>query len=118
MKRSLLFVVAVWLAPAVASADDLSGSWKFASTGPKGGASVMTCKLTRSGAKIAGPCVTPQGSTVDVSGTVTGDQVDIGYDLTGSPLHVDFKGVIQADGSIKGSVTVGTPPASFTGTKQ
>ena len=118
MKHVLLLAAAALLAPAIAFAQDLSGAWKFEATGPKGGSSTMTCKLTRSGGDIAGSCVTPQGSTVDVSGTVTGADVDIGYNLAGSPLRVDFKGVIQADGSIKGMVAASTPPAPFTGTKQ
>ena len=118
MKLVLLLAAPMLLAPPIVCAADLSGAWKFEATGPKGGVSTMTCTLTRSGTNIAGPCVTPQGSTVDVSGTVTGDQVDFGYNLTGSPLRVDFKGVIQADGSIKGSVTASIPPAPFIGTKQ
>lgn len=118
MKTVLLFAAATCLAPTIAHADDLSGAWTFESTGPKGGTSAMSCKLTRSGNTIAGPCVTPQGSTVDVSGTVTGDQLDIGYNLAGSPLHVAFTGVIQSDGSIKGTVTAAIPPVPFTATKQ
>ena len=118
MKPVLLFAAAALLAPAIASAADLAGGWKFVATGPKGGASTMTCTLTRSGAAIAGSCVTQQGTTVDVSGTVSGDAVDFGYNLAGSPLRIDFKGAIQADGSIKGTVAASTPPAPFTGTKQ
>jgi hypothetical protein len=118
MKHVPLLAAAVLLAPAIASADDLSGAWKFQATGPKGGAAIMTCTLTRTGNDIAGPCVTPQGSTVDISGTVSGTNVDFGYNLAGSPLHVGFTGVIQPDGSIKGTVSASTPPAAFTGTKQ
>ena len=118
MKLTILLAASALLAPAIGRAADLSGTWKFQATGPRGGTTTMTCTLTRSGASIAGPCVTPQGSTVDVSGTVTGDQVDFGYNLAGSPLHVDFKGVVQPDGSIKGTVTASIPPAPFTGTKQ
>jgi hypothetical protein len=118
MKHFPLFAAATLLAPAVSLAGDISGAWKFEATGPRGGASTMTCTLTQSGTSIAGPCVTPQGTTVDVSGTVTGAEIDFGYNLAGSPLHVDFKGVIQPDGSIKGSVTASIPPAPFVGAKQ
>ena len=118
MKHALPIVAVILLAPAIACADDLSGAWKFESTGAKGGATTMTCTLTRSGARIAGSCATPRGATVDVSGTVTGSQVDFGYGLTGSPLHVDFKGVLLSDGSIKGTVTAAIPPMPFRGTKQ
>ena len=118
MKHALVFAAAALLSPAIACGQDLSGAWKFVATGPRGGASAMTCTLTRSGTNLTGACVTQQGSTVDVSGTVTGSDVEIGYDVAGSPLHVDFKGVIQSDGSIKGTVTATTTPAPFTGTKQ
>lgn len=118
MKRALLLAAAALLAPAVTSAADLSGAWKFQASGPRGGASTMTCTLTRTGTTIAGRCVTPQGTTVNVSGTVTGNQVDFGYNLAGSPLHIDFKGVVQPDGSIKGSVTAAIPPSPFVGVRQ
>ena len=118
MKHALLVAAVTLLAPALAGATDLSGAWKFEATGPRGGATAMTCTLTRSGTHIAGSCVTARGATVDVSGAVAGTRVDFGYNLTGSPLHVDFKGVLQSDGSIKGTITAAIPPVPFTGTKQ
>jgi hypothetical protein len=116
--KPVLFAAAFILAPAIARADAVSGAWKFDATGPRGGVSTMTCTLTRSGTAITGSCVTPQGTTVDVAGTVSGADVDFGYNLAGSPLHVDFKGVVRPDGSIKGAVTAAIPPSPFTGTKQ
>jgi hypothetical protein len=118
MKPAMLFATATLLASAIAGAEDLPGTWKFQATGAKGGTTTMTCTLTRSGTHIAGSCVTERGVTVDVSGTATASQVDFGYNLAGSPLHVDFKGVIQSDGSIKGTVTAAIPPVPFRGTKQ
>src|SRR5262249_38280436 len=97
---ALCLAAVTLLAPAITCAADFSsGAWKFEATGPRGGATTMTCTLTRTGTTIAGPCVTPQGTTVDVAGTVTGTEVDFGYNLAGSPLRVDFKGVLQPDGS-------------------
>ena len=118
MKRVLVLAAVTLLLPAITRAADVSGAWKLDATGPRGGASTMTCKLTQSGASIAGSCVTQQGSTVDVTGAVNGADVDFGYNPAGSPLHVDFKGVIQSDGSIKGTITAAIPPVPFTGTKQ
>lgn len=118
MKHILVLAAVALCAPTIACAKDVSGAWKFEATGARGGASTMTCTLTRSGNTLTGSCVTRRGSTVDVSGTVTGDNVDFGYIATGSPLHVDFKGVIQSDGSIKGTVTAAIPPVPFIGTKQ
>ncbi len=118
MKRVLLFAAAMLLAPSVARAADLSGVWKFEATGPRGGSAATTCTLTQTGDNITGSCVTAQGTTVDITGAVNGDDVDFGYNLAGSPLRVDFKGAIQSDGSMKGTVTAAIPPAPFTGTKQ
>jgi hypothetical protein len=118
MKHVLLMAAVTLLAPAIACASDISGAWKFETTGAKGRATTMTCTLAQSGAHIAGACVTPHGATVDVSGTVTGNQVDFGYNVTGSPFHVDFKGMLESGGSIKGTVTAAIPPVPFTGTKQ
>jgi hypothetical protein len=116
--KHVLLIAAMLLAPAISCASDISGAWKFEAIGPRGGASTMTCTLARTGDNITGSCVTAQGTTVDVAGAVDGDDVDFGYNLAGSPLRVDFKGAIQADGSIKGTVTAAIPPAPFTGTKQ
>ena len=119
MKRVLPVTAAfMLLAPTLACAADISGSWKFEAIGPRGGASTMTCTLARTGDRLTGSCVTAQGTTVEVTGVVNGDGVDFGYNLAGSPLRVDFKGAIQPDGSIKGTVTAAIPPAPFTGTKQ
>lgn len=117
MKHVLVLAAVVLFAPTIACAKDVSGTWKFETTGARGRTS-MTCTLTRSGNTVAGSCVTQRGSTVDVSGTVTGDNVAFGYTMTGSPLHVDFRGVIQSDGSIKGTVTASIPPVPFIGTQQ
>lgn len=119
MKQVLpIAAAAILLVPAVAWAADVSGVWKFEATGPRGGASATTCTLTRTGDNITGSCVTAQGTTVEVTGAVNGDDVDFGYNLAGSPLRVDFKGAIQSDGSIKGTVTAAIPPAPFSGTRQ
>ena len=118
MKHVLAIAAVALCASTIACAKDVSGAWKFEATGARGGTSTMTWTLTRAGNTLSGSCVTQRGSTVDVSGTVSGDNVDFGYIMTGSPLHVAFKGVIQSDGSIKGTVTAGIPPVPFIGTKQ
>jgi hypothetical protein len=118
MKPILVLAAAALLTPAVAGAAELSGAWKFEATGPRGGTSATTCTLTRTGTNVAGSCLTAQGTTVEVTGTVTGDNVDFGYNLAGSPLRVEFKGQVQPDGTIKGTVTAAIPPAPFTGTRQ
>ncbi|HTX48172.1 MAG TPA: hypothetical protein VME40_02165 [Caulobacteraceae bacterium] len=116
--KQLLLAAAMLLAPPIARAADISGAWKFEATGPRGGASTMSCTLTRTGDNITGSCVTAQGETVDVTGAVNGDDVAFGYNVAGSPLRVDFEGRVQTDGSIKGTVTASIPPVPFTGTKQ
>jgi hypothetical protein len=116
MKQVLLLATALALAPVIACAADASGTWTLKAQGPKGGA--MICKLTQSGTAVTGSCVVQDGSTVNVAGTVTGTDIDFGYDAAGSPLHVDIKGVIQPDGSIKGTLTPVLPSTPFVGTRQ
>ena len=118
MKHILVLATVALCSPTIACARGVSGAWKFEATGARGGASIMTCTLTRSGNALAGSCVTQRGSTVDVSGIVTGDDVEFGYIVTGSPLHVEFKGLIQSDGSSRGTVTAAVPPVPFIGTRQ
>lgn len=118
MKHVLVLAAVALCASTVACAKDVSGAWKFEATGARGGTSTLTCTLTRSGNTLTGSCVTRQGSTVDVSGKVTGDNIEFGYIVSGSSLHVDFKGVMQSDGSITGTVTAAVPPAPFIGTRQ
>ena len=120
MKR-LLFAAAVALAPIAASAADLSGDWtvngNFDSMGIK---YALACTFAvDSGGKLTGPCKSDQGD-VATTGTVAGTAVEFGYDTTyqGSPVHLDYKGTVQSDGSLSGTVDTGGPQGTFTATKK
>lgn len=120
MKR-LLFAATIALAPITAFAADLSGSWTvnaaFDSMGIK---YALPCTFAvDSGGKLTGKCTSDQGE-VDPTGTVSGSAVEFGYDTTyqGSPVHLDYKGTVQADGSLSGTVDTGGPQGTFTATKK
>ena len=125
MKKFLLaavIAIAPAAAPAAAFAQDLSGSWailgSFDSMGIKYN---VTCTLTQDSAgKLAGPCKGPAGEALTAAGAVTGTSVELGYDTTyqGAPVHLDYKGDVQTDGSLKGTIDTGGPQGTFTATKQ
>ena len=121
MKR-LILAGALALAPTLALAADVSGAWvvngDFESMGVKYN---LTCTFTDDNGKLSGPCKGDQTvPDVTATGTVDGANVEFGYDTTyqGSPVHLDYKGTVQADGSIKGSIATGGPEGAFTATKQ
>ena len=121
MKR-LILAGALALAPTLALAADISGAWvvngDFEQMGMKYS---LTCTFTDEGGKLTAPCKGDQTvPDVTASGTVDGDSVEFGYDTTymGNPVHLDYKGAVQSDGSIKGSIATGGPEGAFTATKQ
>jgi hypothetical protein len=118
LKKLILAAAALALAPACAFAADESGAWKV--HGDFGGAITydITCTLAQdaSGA-LTGTCTDPQGGAPSqVKGTATATSVEFAYDTTyqGSPIHLDYKGDIQPDGSLKGSIDAGGPQGTFT----
>ena len=122
MKNLLLAAVAaVSLAPAGAYAANLSGVWKV--NGDFGGAITynITCTLKEDAkSAISGDCTDPSGGTdPKVKGTATATSIDFGYDTTyqGAPIHLDYKGDLQANGSLKGTVDAGGPQGTFTATR-
>ena len=108
------------LAPVAAVAGDMSGAWKidgaFDSMGIKYS---VTCDLKQDGGKLAGPCKTDQGMA-QATGTVDGSKAVLSYDTTymGGPVHLDYKGDVQADGSLKGVIDAGAAQGTFTAAKQ
>jgi hypothetical protein len=118
--KKLLITAALVLAPAAASAADLSGAWTINGNFSDAIKYSLTCTLKQDGAKLAGPCKGPQGEDIQSSGSVNGSSVDLAYDTTyqGSPIHLDYKGDVQADGSLKGAIDAGAAQGTFTATKQ
>ena len=119
MKR-LLVAAALILAPSAAFASGFSGAWPL--HGDIGGSIQWTsaCTLTQAAdGKLSGTCKGTQNEDAAATGSVTGTTIEIAYDTTyqGSPVHLDYKGDVQADGTAKGSVDTGGPAGTFTLTK-
>jgi hypothetical protein len=118
--KRLILAGAMALAPTLALAADISGAWivngDFDAMGIKYS---LTCSFTDDNGKLSGPCKSDQGD-VTATGAVDGANVEFGYDTTyqGAPVHLDYKGAVQPDGSIKGSIATGGPEGAFTATKQ
>jgi hypothetical protein len=119
MKRLLIAAVFA-LAPATVFAADLSGACTL--HGDIGGSIQWTsaCTLKQDGdGKLSGTCKGTQNEDAAATGTVTGTTLDLAYDTTyqGSPVHLDYKGDVQPDGTAKGTVDTGGPAGTFTLTK-
>jgi len=118
--KRLLIAAAFALAPATVFAADFSGPWTI--HGDIGGSIQWTsaCTLTQgSDGKLSGTCKGTQNEDAAATGSVTGTTIEILYDTTyqGSPVHLDYKGDVQPDGTAKGTVDTGGPPGTFTLTK-
>jgi hypothetical protein len=127
VKRLLIAAAALAFAPGAVFAADLSGAWTvhgvFDSMGVKYDS---PCKLAQdSTGKLAGSCLGNAGDNAATTGMVTTGAdgktiaVEFAYDTTyqGTPVHLDYKGTMQADGSLAGTVDTGGPQGTFTATK-
>ena len=125
MKRLLLAAVLA-CAPSIALAADISGAWTingaFDALGVK---FTATCTFSQDAAgKLTAPCKGPQGEDISATGAVTSGSdgkpmVEFGYDTNyqGTPVHLDYKGAPQTDGSLAGTIDTGGPQGTFTATK-
>jgi hypothetical protein len=118
--KRLLIAAAFALAPATVFAADFSGAWTI--HGDIGGSiqwtSACTLKQAADGT-LSGTCKGTQAEDAAATGSVTGTTITIAYDTTyqGSPVHLAYKGDVQADGTAKGTVDTGGPAGTFTLTK-
>jgi hypothetical protein len=115
--KKLLVAAALALAPASAFAADLSGPWKVHGTFNDVISYTASCTFKQTGATLAGPCVDPANNTnVVAHGTVNGGAVEFGYDAAfqGLTVHLDYKGAVQPDGTLKGVIETGGPEGAFT----
>jgi hypothetical protein len=121
MKTLLAAVAVLALAPASALAADGTVAWKVNGAFGDAITYTITCTLTQTGDALAGPCTDPAGgANVQATGKADGTTVEFAYDTTyqGSPVHLDYKGDVQPDGSLKGVIDAGGPEGTFTATKQ
>jgi opacity protein-like surface antigen len=117
LKRLLIAAVALVLAPAAAQAADLTGVWKLHGDFTGVISYTAVCTFKQVGASLAGPCVDPKNNTnVQAKGSVNGGAVEFGYDASfnGLNVHLDYKGAVQPDGTLKGVISTGGPQGTFT----
>jgi len=101
------FAAAAALVPALASAADISGSWKLENTF-NGNVSVINCTLVQKDETLSGSCK-PDVAGMEASqltGTIKGSDAKWGYDLVfnGRPARVDYEVKLAADGSLAGTL--------------
>jgi hypothetical protein len=115
--KVMLFAAALALAPVSALAADASGAWTV--NGAFGDEIKYTAACTfkqDSAGKLAGSCKQADQPDAAATGQVDGSKVEFTYDTTyqGSPYHLDYKGDLQPDGSLSGTVDAGGPQGTFT----
>ncbi|HWF76030.1 MAG TPA: hypothetical protein VN694_02535 [Caulobacteraceae bacterium] len=124
--KKLVLAAAVALLPGAALAADLSGAWNVAGSFDAMGIKYSSaCKLKEDPAgKLSGSCQGTQNEDDATTGAVTTGAdgktaIEFAYDTTyqGSPVHLDYKGTEQADGTLSGTVDAGGADGTFTATK-
>ncbi len=117
MKR-LLIAAAVLLAPAAASAADLSGAWKF-NLNIAGMMIPLACTFTETGQTLGGNCDGADGKPAAVTGAVDGSKVTWAYDTVyqGMPMHVAYTGELKTDTTIAGALDASGNAGTFDGSK-
>jgi len=125
--KRLLLAAVIACAPMAAAAADLSGTWKvdgnFAAMGVT---YTVTCKLAQDpSGKLSGPCDGANSEHDAATGAVTTGSdgkpaLELAYDTNyqGTPVHLDYKGTAQADGSFAGTIDTGGPQGVVTATRQ
>jgi hypothetical protein len=107
--------------PAKASgSSDVSGTWN-ASLQLDTITATPTFTLKQDGTKLTGEYVSQQYGKFPLSGEVTGTAVTftVSMSIEGNALNAVYSGVLQADGSLKGTVDIGgAMGGSFSATKK
>ena len=124
--KKLVLAAVVALLPGAALAADISGAWNVAGAFDAMGIKYNSaCTLKQdSGGKLTGTCQGTQQESVATTGAVTTGAdgktaVEFAYDTSyqGSPVHLDYKGALQADGTVTGAVDAGGISGTFVATK-
>ncbi len=104
----------------IGSAADHSATWKVDVNINDQFKYVLVCTFRSEGERISGPCAVAQGSTLQASGTADASHLRLAYDTVyeGKPVHVDYTGTLQTDGSLAGAVKAGTAAGTFTAARQ
>ena len=105
-----LFVCFVASASGIAQSGkvDVSGTWNFEVTTDAGTGS-PTVTLKQDGEKLTGHYSSATLGEADLTGTVTGDQIEFSFnvDVQGTQLPVSYKGTVESGTSMKGTVSLG-----------
>jgi len=120
MNKLILGALALVLAPSVAAAADLTGTWSLkVNVGDQ--AVPVTCNLTQSAAAIGGTChrSDQDEKPAAVTGAVDGSAVKLAYDVDfqDMPLHIAYTGKLDSDTAMSGTLDVAGQSGTFTGTK-
>jgi len=94
--------------PAKSGSSDVSGAWT-ASLQLDTVTATPSFTLKQDGSKITGEYVSQQYGKFPLSGEVTGTAVTftVSMNIEGNAIEAVYSGVIQADGSLKGTVDIG-----------
>jgi hypothetical protein len=114
--KALLVSMAFLLLAAGASAD-VSGTWSMAVeiTGVGGGTPTVTMAQDAQG-NITGSYTGQLGSAAPITGKATG--ADFEFTMSGEMGSVTYKGALQEDGTVKGTLDLsGMASGTFTGKK-
>lgn len=106
--------------PAKSGNSDVSGSWN-ATLQLDTITATPTFTLKQEGSKLTGEYVSQQYGKFPLTGEVTGTAVTftVSMNIEGNALNAVYTGVLQADGSLKGSVDIGgAMGGSFSATKK
>jgi hypothetical protein len=116
--KQLIAAVTFFLAVAVVSAADVSGSWNVdgdvASHAVK-----FVCTLKQEGEKLSG-VLTIEGAETPVTGSVRDKAVSFTFDVNyqGQVYTNVFTGTLKDEGAIEGTIEVGGASGTFTAKKQ
>ena len=118
MKTLMLAAAAALLAPGLAAAQDLSGTWNL-NLNIADMMIPVTCTFVQAGQALTGSCGGPDGKPAALTGTVDGAKLSWAYDtqFQDMPMHVAYKGDIKSDTAISGALDVPGASGTFTGTK-
>lgn len=119
-------LLAAWAAlgavalPLAGRAAEPGETWKINGDFPGTINYTVVCTLTAEGGHLAGPCKDDKGAVSAATGTAAGSAWELAYDTTylGTAIHLDYKGDVQADGTLKGSVDAGVAMGTFTAARQ
>lgn len=75
----------------------------------------VICGFNLNGDRLRGPCAISQGATLQARGRVEGDNVSFEYDTQyeGRQIHVEYSGILTADGALKGTIKEGSSAGTF-----